>query len=368
MTRTDTPTAGPATVTDLGTVEELMAAAVEAAVAELAPVVGTRAACAAVGRARATHYRHHRVGSPPAPRPRVEPRPQPHPQPRALSDRERAEVLEVLHSQRFVDAAPATVYATLLDEGRYLCSESTMYRILRERGEVRERRRQASHPPRSKPELVATAPNQCWSWDITKLRGPAKWTYYHLYVIIDIYSRYVPGWLIAERESASLAERLLAETITKHQVPRDQLTLHADRGTSMASKPVALLLADLGVTKSHSRPRCSNDNPFSEAQFKTLKYRPDFPEQFGSIQDARAFCQRFFRWYNQEHRHSGIGLHTPADLHYDRAGAIRAARAQVLTAAHAAHPERFVRKHPEPPALPGAVWINRPDPTNSTNS
>jgi len=230
------------------------------------------------------------------------------------------------------------------------------------------RRRQAVHPPRSRPELVATAPNHCWSWDITKLRGPAKWTYYHLYVIIDIYSRYVPGWLIAERESAALAERLLAETITKHHIARDRLTLHADRGTSMASKPVALLLADLGVTKSHSRPRCSNDNPFSEAQFKTLKYRPEFPEQFGSIQDARAFCQRFFGWYNHEHRHSGIGLHTPADLHFGRAEAIRAARAEVLTAAHDTHPERFVRKHPEPPTLPEAVWINKPDPTNSTNS
>jgi putative transposase len=357
-----TATGGTATG-DAGTLEERMGAAVEAAVAELVPLVGTRAACAAVGRSRATHYRRHRVSAAPAPRPRVEPRPQP----RALSDRERAEVLEVLHSQRFVDAAPAAVYATLLDEGRYLCSESTMYRILRERGEVRERRRQATHPPRVRPELVATASSQCWSWDITKLRGPAKWTYYHLYVIIDIYSRYVPGWLIAERESAALAERLLAETIGKHHVPRDQLTVHADRGTSMASKPVALLLADLGVTKSHSRPRCSNDNPFSEAQFKTLKYRPDFPERFGSIQDARAFCQRFFRWYNHEHRHSGIGLHTPADLHFGRAGAIRAARRAILASAYDAHPERFVRKHPEPPALPSTVWINKPDPTNSTN-
>jgi putative transposase len=356
--------ADTATADDPGTIEERMAAAVEAAVTELVPLVGTRAACVAVGRARATHYRHHRVGPVPAPRPRVEPRPQP----RALSEVERAEALQVLHSERFVDAAPAAVYATLLDEGRYLCSESTMYRILRERGEVRERRRQATHPPRVKPELVATAPNRCWSWDITKLRGPAKWTYYHLYVIIDIYSRYVPGWLIAERESAALAERLLAETITKHQITRDRLTLHADRGTSMASKPVAMLLADLGVTKSHSRPRCSNDNPFSEAGFKTLKYRPDFPERFGSIQDARAFCQTFFRWYNHDHRHSGVGLHSPADVHFGRAGAVRAARAEVLTAAYRAHPERFVRKHPEPPTLPEAVWINKPEMTNSTNS
>jgi putative transposase len=358
-----TATAQTATAEDPGTIEERMTAAVEAAVTELVPLVGTRAACAAVGRSRATHYRHHRVGPVPAPRPWIEPRPQP----RALSDGERAEVLDVLHSERFVDAAPAAVYAALLDEGRYLCSESTMYRILRERGEVRERRRQATHPPRSKPELVATAPNRCWSWDITKLRGPVKWTYYHLYVVLDIYSRYVPGWLIAERESAVLAERLLAETITKHQIARDRLTLHADRGTSMASKPVAMLLADLGVTKSHSRPHCSNDNPFSEAQFKTLKYRPDFPERFGSIQDARAFCQTFFRWYNHDHRHSGIGLHTPADVHFGRAGAVRDARAEVLTTAYNAHPERFVRKHPEPPALPGTVWINKPNPTNSTN-
>jgi putative transposase len=365
ITTAGTATAGTATA-GTGTVEERMGAAVEAAVAELVPLVGIRAACAAVGRSRATHYRHHRVGPcapPPAPRPRAEPRPQP----RALTAGERAEVLDVLHSERFVDAAPAAVYATLLDEGRYLCSESTMYRILRERGEVRERRRQAVHPPRSRPELVATAPNHCWSWDITKLRGPAKWTYYHLYVIIDIYSRYVPGWLIADRESAALAERLLAETIGKHHVLRDQLTVHADRGTSMASKPVALLLADLGVTKSHSRPRCSNDNPYSEAQFKTLKYRPEFPDQFGSIQHARAFCQTFFRWYNHDHRHSGIGLHTPADVHFGRADAIRAARREILASAYDAHPERFVRKHPEPPTLPSTVWINKPDPTNSTN-
>lgn len=360
-TATDTATAVP------GTAGELIDAAVEAVVSELAPLVGTRAACAAVGRARATHYRHHRVG-PPAPPPAGPARPVGGVQPRALSDTERAEVRELLNSERFVDAAPATVYATLLDEGRYLCSESTMYRILRSHGEVGvERRRQASHPPRAKPELVAAAPNQCWSWDITKLAGPVKWTSYHLYVVIDIYSRYVPGWLVAERESAALAERLLAETISKQHIDRDRLTLHADRGTSMASKPVALLLADLGVTKSHSRPRCSNDNPYSEAAFKTLKYRPEFPDRFGSLADARAFCQRFFDWYNHQHRHSGIGLHIPADVHYGRASAVRAARAQTLTSAYVAHPERFVRKPPEPPALPGTVWINKPEPTNSTN-
>lgn len=361
---TSTATTSTATISTATAVEQVMEAAIEAAARELAPLVGTRAACAAVGRARATHYRHHQVGRPPPPQPRAPRRAQP----RALSPGERAEVHELLDSQRFVDMAPAAVYATLLDEGRYLCSESTMYRILREHGEVRERRRQATHPPKVKPQLLATAPNQCWSWDITKLRGPAKWTYYHLYVIIDIYSRYVPGWLIAGRESAALAERLLAETIAKQHVARDQLTIHADRGTSMASKPVAMLLADLGVTKSHSRPHCSNDNPFSEAGFKTLKYRPDFPDQFGCIQDARAFCQVFFGWYNHEHRHSGIGLHTPADVHYCRAKAIRASRAKILTGAYQAHPERFVRKHPAPPALPDAVWINKPEPTNPTNS
>ena len=235
-----------------------------------------------------------------------------------------------------------------------------MYRLLRADGEVRERRRQAIHPATVKPELVALGPNQVWSWDITKLLGPAKWTYFHLYVIIDIFSRYVPGWLLAHRESSELAERLLGETIHKQNIMAHQLTIHADRGTSMASKPVALLLADLGVIKSHSRPHCSNDNPYSEAQFKTLKYRPEFPERFGSIENGRAFCQRFFRWYNHDHRHSGLGLHTPADVHFGRAPLIQLERARVLRMAYTAHPERFVRQLPLPPALPGATWINRP--------
>ena len=267
---------------------------------------------------------------------------------------------EVLHSERFVDRAPATVYATLLDEERSLCSVSTMYRVLRADGETRERRRQATHPAAKKPELLATRPNEVWSWDITRLLGPAKWTYYYLYVIIDLYSRYVPGWLLASRETAALAERLLAESIAKHHVVADQLTVHADRGTSMASKPVALLLADLGVTKSHSRPHCSNDNPYSEAHFKTLKYRPDFPERFGSLEDGRAFCRRFFDWYHHDHRHSGIGYHTPADVHFGRAEQLRQQRASVLQAAYAAHPERFVRHAPVPPPLPGPAWINPP--------
>jgi putative transposase len=325
------------------------------AITELTPLVGTRAACRAVGRARASYYRRQRA-RPAVPRPTRDPAPQP----RALSSVERAEVLGVLHHERFVDQAPASVYATLLDEGRYLCSVPTMYRLLRAAGEICERRRQARHPATVKPELLATGPNQVWSWDITRLLGPAKWTYFHLYVVIDIYSRYVPGWLLAERESAELAERLLAETIRKQGIPPEQLTLHADRGTSMASKPVALLLADLGVTKSHSRPHCSNDNPYSEAQFRTLKYRPEFPEHFGSLEDARAFCQRFFRWYNHEHRHSGIGFHTPADVHSGRAERLRLARARVLQAAYTAHPERFVRQPPVPPSLPGPAWINPP--------
>lgn len=327
----------------------------EQAADELAPIVGRRGACSAVGIPQANWYRRHRQSPSPA-RPARPVRAHP----RALSDDERAAVLDVLHSERFVDMAPAEVYATLLDEGTYLCSEATMYRILRDHGEVRERRRQAVHPPTVKPELVAEAPNVCWSWDITKLHGPAKWSYYYLYVIIDIFSRYTPGWMVASRESTVLAERLIAESVRKQGIDRDQLTLHADRGPSMASKGVALLLADLGITKSHSRPHCSNDNPYSEAQFRTLKYRPDFPSKFGCIQDARVHCDRFFTWYNHDHRHSGIGLHVPADVHYGRAELIRAQRADVLTDAYQRHPERFVRKHPQPPRLPEAAWINKP--------
>ncbi|TMM28286.1 MAG: DDE-type integrase/transposase/recombinase, partial [Actinobacteria bacterium] len=267
---------------------------IDDAIAELTPVLGSkRAACAATGRPQANHYRRHRQS--PAPPRLVRQR---RPQPRALSDVERDTVRALLNSPDFVDKAPATVYHELLDEGVYLASVSSMYRILRAHGEVTERRRQAIHPARVKPELVAMQPNQCWSWDITKLHGPAKWSYFYLYVIIDIYSRYVVGWLIAEAESAVLAEKLLADTIAKQVIDRDTLTIHADNGSSMASKPVAFLLADLGVTKTHSRPHTSNDNPYSEAHFRTLKYRPDFPDTFGCIADARAFCQRFFTWYN----------------------------------------------------------------------
>jgi putative transposase len=324
----------------------------------MAPLIGTRAACRAAGVPQATWYRRHRA-SPAAPKPA----PVPHKervQPRALTRAERQAILEALHSVRFADLAPDEVWAVLLDEGTYLGSVSTYYRVLREAGESRERRRQATHPAAVKPELVATGPNQVYSWDITKLHGPAKWTYYHLYVILDICSRYAVGWMVATRESAVLAEKLIAETCAKQGITRGQLSLHADRGSSMTSKPVALLLADLGVTQSHSRPHVSNDNPYSEAQFKTLKYRPAFPARFGSVEAARAHCQEFFHWYNNEHRHGGLGLHTAADVHHGQASAVRAGRAQVLDAAYQAHPERFVSKPPAPPKLPGTSWINPP--------
>jgi putative transposase len=269
--------------------------------------------------------------------------------------------LAQLHSPRFVDQAPAEVYATLLDEGHYLCSLRSMYRLLAAAHEVRERRNQLRHVA-PKPELLATRPNEVWSWDITKLLGPAKWTYYYLYVILDLFSRYVVGWLVAHRESAALAERLIAATCEKQEILPGQLTIHADRGSSMTSKPVALLLADLGITRTHSRPHVSNDNPFSEVQLKTLKYHPDCPERFPSQEAARAFCQPFFTWYNTEHRPTGLGLLTPAMVHFGQAALVRAQRGTVLAAAYAAHPERFVRKPPEPPALPTAVWINAPSP------
>lgn len=333
------------------------------AITVLAGRVGVRAACAAAGAAQAGYYRRHR--SSPAP---ARPAPVAHRdrvQPRALSGAERQAILDVLHSDRFVDLAPAEVWAILLDEGVYLGSQSTFYRLLRTAGQTRERRRQATHPAAVKPELLAIAANQVYSWDITKLHGPAKWTYYYLYVILDIYSRYVVGWMLATRESATLAEKLITDTCAKHHIDPGQLTLHADRGSSMTSKPVAFLLADLGVTQSHSRPHVSNDNPYSEAQFKTLKYRPDFPARFATIEAARAHCQRFFTWYNEVHRHSGLGLHTPADLHYGHAPAVRAARAVVLDTAYAAHPERFVTKPPQPPRLPTNSWINPPDQTEA---
>jgi putative transposase len=324
-----------------------------AVVREAGATVGIAPACAALGLPTATYYR--RAKPPPAAARRPSP-------PRKLPDAERTAVRAVLHAPPFVDLAPAQVYAQLLDAERYLCSERTMYRILAEHQEVRERRDQLRHPPYMAPELLATAPNQVWSWDITKLLGPAKWTYFYLYVILDIFSRYVVGWMVAHHERAALAQKLIAQSCARQGIRPGQLTLHADRGSAMTSKPVALLLSDLGVTKTHSRPYVSNDNPFSEAQFKTMKYRPEFPDRFGSIQDARGFGHVFFPWYNTEHRHSGLGMLTPHEVHDGLAAHRVAARARVLAAAFAAHPERFVAGQPRPPALPTEVWINKPVP------
>jgi putative transposase len=326
---------------------------IEQTVEELTPIVGTRPACRALGASPATIYRRRR----PPERPPKRPRPVPA---RALSEHEREAVLAELRSERFVDSSPAQVWATLLDEGRYLASERTMYRLLARNGEVRERRDQLAHPAYERPELLACRPNEVWSWDISKLKGPAKWTYYYLYAILDVFSRYCVGWTVQERESGPVAEALIGQACEQQQVARGQLTVHADRGSSMTSKPVALLLSDLGVTKTHSRPYTSTDNPYSEAQFKTLKYRPGFPQRFDSLEHARAFCREFFHWYNDEHRHSGIGLMTPATVHHGRANAVHTERASVLEAAYQATPERFVRRAPTPPPVPAAAWINKP--------
>jgi putative transposase len=327
---------------------------IEQTIEELTPIVGTRPACRALGAAPATIWRRR---TPPPPRPK---RPRPAAA-RALSEHERQEVLDVLHSERFVDSSPAQVYATLLDQGRYLASERTMYRLLEAKhGGVGERRDQLTHPAYAKPELLAERPNELWSWEITKLLGPAKWTYFYLYVILDVFSRYAVGWTVQHRETAQLAKALIGQACEQQQITREQLTVHADRGSSMISKPVAMLLADLGATKTHSRPYTSTDNPYSEAQFKTLKYRPEFPERFDSIEQARAFCRTFFDWYNHQQRHSGIGLMTPAAVHYGRATELHAERQRVLAAAYAATPERFVQGAPKPPTLPTAAWINKP--------
>jgi putative transposase len=314
--------------------------------------VNRRLACEALGRSRASHYRARRppIYGPPSPRPRSA---------RALSADEEQRIVEVCNSERFCDKAPAQIWATLLDEGAYLCSVSTMYRLLAARHQVRERRRITGHPAYLKPELVAFAPNQVWSWDITKLRGPYKWTWFHLYVILDVFSRYVVGWLVAPRESERLAEALIADAIYTQRVGPGQLTIHADRGSSMTSKTVAQLLGDLGVTKSHSRPHQSNDNPYSEAQFKTLKHCPSFPDRFSSILAARTFCGDFFDYYNLEHRHSGIALHTPHDVHHGLHHQVRDQRQRVLDSAYQLHPERF-RTPPSAPRLPEAAWINPP--------
>ncbi len=328
---------------------------------DLETVTNTKRACTLLGASRATLYRRRR---PTPPRP---PRPRPVPVNR-LTAAEQHHILAALRSPQYCDLAPAQVWARLLDDGIYLCSIRTMYRLLAAAGENRERRGQRTHPAKRKPELIARRPNEVWSWDITKLQGPQRGTFYHLYVIIDIYSRYVVGWTIAATETGALAEALIADTLTTHGIEPGQLALHADRGTSMTSKPVAQLLVDLGVDRSHSRPRVSNDNPYSEAQFKTLKYCPAFPGRFGSIADARTFAIMFFDHYNHVHRHSGIGLHTPASVHYNTAATIDTQRAATLNAAYTTNPARFRHQRPTPPALPTAAWINQPTPATLITS
>jgi putative transposase len=322
---------------------------------DLAAVTSTKQACSLLGASRATLYRRRRPArhGPPAPRPAP---------PNKLTEQERQRVLTVLRSAEYCDLAPAQVWARLLDDGVYLCSISTMYRLLAVAGENRERRRQRTHPAKMKPELIARRPNEVWSWDITKLQGPERGVYYELFVIIDIFSRYVVGWMVSPAETGELAEAFIADTLQRHGIGRGQLSLHADRGTSMTSKPVAQLLIDLGVARSHSRPHVSNDNPYSEANFKTLKYCPAFPGRFGSIEDARAFCADFFDHYNHVHRHAGIGLHTPASVHYGTADEIRAQRAVTLDAAYTANQARFGHRQPQPPKLPTVAWINEPTP------
>jgi putative transposase len=324
---------------------------------ELSPQIGVAPACMALQMNRAGVYRERarllgasRFGPP---RPRSRP-------PLSLTPAEQDLLLGLLDSERFADVAPAAVFAILLDEGRYHGSIRTMYRLLAVRNQTGERRRQRVHPVYTKPELLAIQPNEVWSWDITKVKGPVKWSIFHLFVVIDIFSRYVVGWMVAARESAELAEQFIADTVEKHNIAPGTLTLHADRGTSMRSKPVAALLIDLDVAKTHSRPHVSDDNPYSEAQFKTLKYRPDFPERFGSIEDARAHCQQFFQWYNTVHRHSGIALMTPEAVHYGTAVELTERRAVTLDAAFAANPIRFKGLAPKPPQLPTAAWINPP--------
>jgi len=319
----------------------------------LAEKIPVSRACDALDYPRSSLYRQRR---PPV---KKEPCLRPTP-PRALSPEEKTEVLAVLYSERFQDQAPHQVYGTLLDEGVYHCSVSTMYRILRANDQVHERRDQRQHPEYIRPELLASEPNQLWSWDITKLRGPVVWTYYYLYVLLDVFSRFVVGWLLAKGESSELAEQLIAESCARQAIDVDQLTLHADRGSAMTSKTVAQLLVDLNVAKSHSRPYTPDDNPFSEAQFKTMKYRPDYPDHFESLAAAQDWARSFFDWYNNHHRHSSLGLMTPATVHYGQAAELTAQRQVTLQAAYAVHPERFVNGVPRPPEVPQVVWINPP--------
>jgi len=331
------------------------------AATSLSSDVGIKAACEAFNVPRASFYRHVH----PKPKP-ITQRPKP---PLTLTAAERQTVLDVLYSPQFQDTAPQEAYATLLDEGRHLCSPRTMYRILAgSLGSVKERRRHVQRPHYSKPELLATAPNQVWSWDITKLKGPAKWTYYYLYVILDIFSRYVVGWMVAHRENNALAKQLIHQSCINQNILPGQLTIHSDRGPSMISKTVAHLLCDLGITKTHSRPYVSNDNPFVESHFKTCKYCPQFPENFGSLQHSRSFCNPFFTWYNKDHRHSGIAMLTPEQVHYGLADQVLQHRAAVLADAFKKHPNRFKNKLPVPYPLPTAVWINPPPSTQILDS
>lgn len=318
---------------------------------ELGQQVGVNRACEVLNISRSRVYRARQ------PKPEAKPRPTPA---HALSEAERSKVREVLNSPRFMDQAPRQVYARLLDEGIYLCHWRTMYRILNDHAEVHERRHVRKHPVYKKPELLATSPNQVWSWDITALRGPAKWMNYPLYTVLDIYSRYVVGWMIAEVESSELAKQLIAEITHKQAIQTDQLILHADNGAPMRGKPLSQLLLDLGITRSHNRPYTSDDNPFSEAQFKTMKYRPDYPDRFDSLNEARQWARRFFDWYNHQHYHSGLNLLTPASVHYGEHEAIKQQRQTVMNIAYQVHPTRFVKGLPIVKGAPTAVYINPP--------
>lgn len=322
----------------------------------LAPKVGLASACRALGVARASVYRHRQ------PRPTCPGRSR-RSSPRALSPEERVQVLDILHEDRFSDRAPAAVYATLLEEGRYVCSIRTMYRLLHDAHEVRERRDQRRHPRLEPPRLMARAPNQVWTWDITRLPGPRKWVTYPLYVVLDLFSRYVVAWMVATRESATLAKRLITNACAKQGIQPGQLTLHQDRGAPMKAKSFSQMLIDLDILASYSRPRVSDDNPFSESQFKTLKYAPSYPGRFTGPLEARTYFQGFFPWYNTQHRHSGLGLHTPDSVHYGRTQQIQADRQHVLDHAYRNHPERFVKGKPRPPHVPDQVWINQPNNT-----
>ena len=326
---------------------------------EVEPAVGTKAMCEALSFPRSTYYRYR---YPPPARPR---RPRPSP-PRALRGEERQEVLDVLNSKPFADKPPAEVFATLLGEQTYLCSVRTMYRVLASAKQVRERRNQLRHPAYKKPELLATGPNQVWSWDITKLKAADKWSYYYLFVLLDIFSRHVVGWLLAHHENGELAKQLITESYQKQGVEPGQITVHADRGAPCTARTVKQMMVDLGIDSSHSRPRVCNDNPFSESHFKTMKYQPEYPDRFGSYQDAHGFCRKFFAWYNWEHHHSGIAMLTPGQVHYGHADAVLAERQSVLDTAYAAHTERFVNGPPKVPSLPAEVWINPPEDRTQT--